>query len=241
MDGVSSAAAIVPLAQLAGQLVIVVGQYASSVKNAESSRQRLLQELFAIGGIMNTVKTLVDNSSSASNPSRTSSRVKHLSSLFSADGPLVPLQDTLTTLLDELNKDITQQTKFGSVKKLVWPFKEKTINNFITSLERYKSILTLAFSTDTSYVTIIFHLFRRSGGDDMYTSDQILDLKDVAIDLREKLNQFTVDIAHIVEEQQIVKGNVVEILNEQKRDKVERKHQGDGAFSDQAFDSTVHF
>jgi hypothetical protein len=165
MDGVSSAAAILPLVQLAGKLAIVVGQYASSVKNAENSRQRLLQELFAIGGIMNTVKTLVDNSSSASNTSRTSPRVENLSSLFSADGPLVPLQDTLTALLDELNKDITQQTKFGPVKRLVWPFKEKRINNFITSLERYKSLLTLAFSTDTSYVTIILRSFRRCGDD----------------------------------------------------------------------------
>jgi hypothetical protein len=67
---------------------------------------------------------------------------------------------------------------------------------------------------------------------DMYTSDQLQDLKDVAIDLREKLDQFTLDLAHVADEQQIVKDNVAEILNEQKRDKVERKHQGDGAFHD---------
>jgi hypothetical protein len=150
MDGISSATCIISLLQVIGQVTTAVYRYTSLVKDAEACRLRLLAELHATAGIMNSVKTLLDVSPDA--PS-VGERVENLAFLISPEGPLVHLEASLYIFLRELTKDFDEKRKLGISKKLAWPHKAKKINDVISNLERYKSLLSLALSTDIWWVT----------------------------------------------------------------------------------------
>jgi ankyrin repeat domain-containing protein 50 len=151
MDGISSVASVISLLQVIGQVTTAVYRYTSSVRDAEACRLRLLAELHATAGIMNSVKTrLLDVSQDAPGVDE---RVENLTPLISPEGPLVHLETSLNIFLNELTKDFDEKRKLGISKKLAWPHKEQKINDVISNLERYKSLLSLALSTDILWVT----------------------------------------------------------------------------------------
>ncbi|KAH7926877.1 hypothetical protein BV22DRAFT_318170 [Leucogyrophana mollusca] len=145
MDPISSATTVLQAIQTVGSLTLAIYQYVASVQDAESSRQALLNELIAIGGVLTAVKALVDGSLLHNDIPEGEQRIKALSKLWESN--LLPCKATLDELLAWLTADANEKMKLR--KKMLWPFKEKKINDAIGKLERYKTHLTLAISVES--------------------------------------------------------------------------------------------
>ncbi|KAH7910719.1 hypothetical protein BJ138DRAFT_1113828 [Hygrophoropsis aurantiaca] len=141
----SSAATVLQVVQTVSSVTVAVYQYASSVSDAEDSRQKLLNELIAIGGILTAIQALIQGPLLSNNTPEGLQRSKALTKLW--NGNLVPCKTVLDGLLNWLTADTKE--KMGLGKKMLWPFKEKKIGEAIAKLERYKSHLTLTLSVES--------------------------------------------------------------------------------------------
>ena len=236
MDGISSATAVISLLEVIGRVTVAVYRYTASVKDAEACRRRLLAELHATTGVMYSVKTLLEVSQDA--PS-VGERVENLAYLISPEGPLVHLEDSLCIFLHELTKDIDDKGKLGISKKLAWPYKEKKINGVIISLERYKTLLSLALSADIWWVTPQHTTCLLDHISDARCSDQLQELKSIALDLSQKFTQIANDhadqhkvIIDIADKQQTIADDTAEILAGQKKAQAKSEVSEDGKFKD---------
>ncbi|CAL1703640.1 unnamed protein product [Somion occarium] len=147
MDPFSISVSILTVVEVAGKVALLVAKYVSSVKGAEDSRKRLLQELSSLSGTLSSIKFLVEYlKEDTSEASR--GHIMALSSLTDEHGPLPSCMATLQEMLEWFNGDTTGKMKLG--QRLVWPIKqEKKVEEFLLKLERYKTHFTLALSVDS--------------------------------------------------------------------------------------------
>ncbi|KUL81516.1 hypothetical protein ZTR_10187 [Talaromyces verruculosus] len=144
MDGLSSAASVVAVIQLAGSLVKLCGGYIHEVKNA---RDDILTLQRAIAGLQGTLQDLQkDLQSNDSRVLSTSSR--HVSNITDCLSELRALEATL-----DPGKGKKLMKKVG-LRALKWPMKRKELEDVIQKIERYKTSFLLSLQVDHISLTV---------------------------------------------------------------------------------------
>jgi GTPase SAR1 family protein len=133
MDPLSTTASIVAILQLSAKLV----GYINTTAGATKDRKRLREEVRACSNILQELKDEADDFEEGKAWSHT---IKTL------EGPNAPLR-RLHIALNLIR--IKLQPKDGSVKALKWPFQEKGLQKIIETLEREKSLLSLALENNS--------------------------------------------------------------------------------------------
>jgi hypothetical protein len=134
-DPLSISASIIAILQLTGTVV----QYISDVKSAPQDRQRILDELVSVTGVLYHLKGLAERPQSDGPGALT---VKSL------DGPKGPL-DQFKIALERLAAKLAPShgvQKFG--KKITWPFQKAEIKEILDLIERQKSLFNMALNND---------------------------------------------------------------------------------------------
>ena len=139
---------ILAVIDMAGKITVALCKYASSAKGADKARLALWRELSSISGTLMNVKYYFESLADGFAP-ETQKRMNALR-LWEEGGPIKECMKLLDNFLRELDADIKKQ---GLKRKLLWPFKEQTIEEFLKELERHKAHLMLAFSINTRFVT----------------------------------------------------------------------------------------
>ncbi|KAF9222209.1 hypothetical protein BS17DRAFT_809569 [Gyrodon lividus] len=136
MDGISGTANVLGVIQVTAQVLITLGQYATSVHSAEASRKRLIDHITFISTAAKTVESVVQNSL----PSlRSPEQEALLREWLKSDGPPAPCKKVLEYLLDWLESQVlnkgTKRMKWTS--RFKWPMKEKEITAALQTFEHY--------------------------------------------------------------------------------------------------------
>jgi len=154
MDGLSAAASIIAVIDLAAKAATTIYSYSVSAKDCPDSVQHLQRELNAVKGILNELKTLaerLDRERCEAKPDLLSSH------LFGEDEELAQCQKTVQQLLDGLEGDwrvkLEKEWRVKLGRRLRWPIEEKNIMSFITQLERYKATFSLSLLADSMCVS----------------------------------------------------------------------------------------
>lgn len=135
MDPLSVSAGIIAILQLSSTVV----KYVRDAKGASEDRQRLVLEISAVRGLLCTLNDIVD-------VSQLKDETKGFTrTLTTPNGPLVLFQKAL----ERLESRLAGATKTGKVRKaLKWPFDKAEVLDLLSTLERLKSLFTLAIETD---------------------------------------------------------------------------------------------
>lgn len=135
MEPLSAAASIIAVIQLAG----TVTQYLCTIKGAPKDRQKILNELSSITGMLFLLQDQADEAGNDDSWNAT------LRSLGTPDGPLEQFKTALETLATKL-APVGGLRKLG--KPLMWPFQEKEIKDILNTIERLKGLINLARQND---------------------------------------------------------------------------------------------
>jgi len=133
MDGLSAAASPVSFLQLLAEVI----KYVSTATGATKDRKRLREEVRVCSNILQQLKDDVDDSEEGKAWSET------VKVLEAADAPLGRLYAALQTVKTQL------QTKNSHSRALKWPFQEKEVEKIISTIEREKSLLSLALENNS--------------------------------------------------------------------------------------------
>jgi hypothetical protein len=133
MAGLGEVASVIAVLQLSGKVVDYVGK----VKDASEDRKRLRDEIRACKRILQEIKDDADDSQESDG------WVDTIKTLERPDGPLPRLQSALIQVETRLRKGDTFR---GSLK---WPFQERDVIKIIDTIDREKSLLSLALSRDS--------------------------------------------------------------------------------------------
>jgi hypothetical protein len=139
MDPITNGLAIVTLVQTIKQASALLYGYVSSVHNADSSCQTLLDQLNSILGVLTAVMAIQDD------PSLPNNLRDSLSKLTADNGPITKLRKELKNLLPDKQEKI----KKGIISKLIWPFKEEKAATIVERLKSFYSDITTVLAIDS--------------------------------------------------------------------------------------------
>ena len=150
-DPLSISASILSILDLAGK---VIG-YLRMAKGASSERGRLLTELAGLRGILELLNDQASDATiglsnlgspeAARDTNQDASWSLTVQSLTRHNGPLQEFKDLLELLYSQLQaRQRLQKVKTA----FIWPFKREHCMEIFRSLERYKSLFTLAIQND---------------------------------------------------------------------------------------------
>jgi hypothetical protein len=131
-DPLSISASIIGILQLSA----VVVQHINAMKDAADERKKLLAEIGATSDLLAIIN----------NPVRQAQHGDSWESLRKTGGPLEQLEAVLKKLDAKLTPATTSLSKVK--KAMTWPFKKGEIDGLIGSIERQKTLLTLAVQND---------------------------------------------------------------------------------------------
>lgn len=137
MDGISGAASVLALVELAGKTIAYVKQ----VKDAPQDKQHLLKLLIQSKGILYTLNDLiefVENEEWAST----------IRSLSDPAGALAQYQKILERIISRLNINNKANNLQHSFNRLKWPFVQREIKKMTSELEKLKSTFIIATAND---------------------------------------------------------------------------------------------
>jgi ankyrin repeat domain-containing protein 50 len=145
MDGLSTAASVIAVVQISGQVFNLCQTYYSEVKDARKDIQRLRNEVTSLQDVFINIRDLADAPSSAKLPTL---------DLLNKNSGL--LQQCCTDLKDLAEKLESAQGK-GEMKKigarsLRWPFSKREVDKAIAAIERCKTTFSCALDADQAYV-----------------------------------------------------------------------------------------
>lgn len=139
MDGLSAAASIIAIVQIAGSVASLGYSYVASVKRAPKELRELLKELGSLSDVLDTLQDYV-----AANPQSPA-----LEKLSTPGGPLKGCATELNELHAKLSSIKLTQGASGAVERFIkWPFLEKEMAQFIEKIERHKNLFTFALTAD---------------------------------------------------------------------------------------------
>lgn len=131
------AASIITVLELSGTVIT----YLSAVKGASEDRQRLLIEVSTIRGLLYSLKDVLE----APQVKDTFKAVTGM--LVTPNGPL----EFSRAVLKRLEARLTVVTGAAKVwKALRWPFDKAEVSDLLTTLERQKTLFSLALGNDHS-------------------------------------------------------------------------------------------
>jgi hypothetical protein len=140
MDGLSAATAIIALIQVSTKLISICWQY-RGVKGAAHTAKRLINQLEGLKALLVQVDELLDDEKPLG-----LSRRKTLSVWATAER-LSPFREALERLVEQLQpNDGIKAAK----DVLLFPLRQKNLENTLGEIERMKSLLSLALTVDQS-------------------------------------------------------------------------------------------
>ncbi|KAG1804443.1 uncharacterized protein BJ212DRAFT_1394146 [Suillus subaureus] len=139
MDPITAGVTIITLIQTIAQTSALVYGYISSVRNADSSCQTLLNQLNSILGVLTAVKEIQNDSSLPNNLRDVLSR------LMAENGPITKLHEELKKLL----RDKQENRKIGKISRLMWPFKEEKAATIVERLKSFYGDITTVLAIDS--------------------------------------------------------------------------------------------
>lgn len=142
MDGLSAAASVIAVIQLAGNLVKVCGGYIREVKEARDEILSLQQEIESLQGILQDLEKLLLSGDRKALPTF-SRMVSNVNDCLSDLRALEARLDTGT------GKRLMRKVGLRALK---WPLKHGEVEGVIQNLERYKSSFLLSLQVDQTYV-----------------------------------------------------------------------------------------
>lgn len=131
MEPIGATASIVSLLQLAGAVI----KYLSILKDASKDIKALVLELCTVRGLLSTFKDLVTEDS-----------VLH-ESLSGHNGLFSQIESSLQSLASKVEPTSTN-TGHSFVQKLRWPLRKEEVKDVLSSIERQKTLLSLALQND---------------------------------------------------------------------------------------------
>ncbi|OQE36875.1 hypothetical protein PENCOP_c011G00746 [Penicillium coprophilum] len=144
MDGLSSAASVIAVVQLAGSIVKLCGSYIQGVRVARDDISELKQAVTSLLGVLQQLEVLLQG--------------PHISKRFisqTLEGPITECCSSLAALevtIDPGRGDSFMR-KFG-LRAWKWPLKRIEVDKIIQDIERYKSFFTLSLTIDqTALIT----------------------------------------------------------------------------------------
>lgn len=135
VDPLSITASIITVIQLSSEVVI----YISGVSGATKERKRLRDEIRACESILVHLQDDVEGSDEEN------TWLETIKALEGPNAPLGRLQDAFSIVKAKLEPKNGLEKAFTS---LIWPFKEKEVDRIIATIEREKTLLNLAASTN---------------------------------------------------------------------------------------------
>lgn len=141
MDGLSAAASVIAVIQIAEDVCSKLQQYMWAVKDAKKDIERLRDEVLSLHNVLEKVDDLKNDPRSAKLPA--------LNTLNKPNGPIEKCNHELVKLLDELDigQGDTTMKRVGW-RALKWPFSSKAIDKKVGALERYKATFSFAITAD---------------------------------------------------------------------------------------------
>jgi hypothetical protein len=146
MDGLSSAASVIAIIQLAGSIVKICRGYIQVVKDARDEIFELQRSVADLAGVLQELKVLLQG---PNGPKLSSSRT--------LDVPITKCRSTLSALEATVDpgKGRGVMRKFG-FRAWKWPLKSIEVDRIVEELERYKSFFTLSLTIDHTCVFLLF-------------------------------------------------------------------------------------
>ncbi|KAF8496923.1 hypothetical protein JB92DRAFT_2671092, partial [Gautieria morchelliformis] len=122
-------ASVIAVLQLTGTTINACYNYGSSVRNASRDKKRILDQLFGLQKVLETIRRLVEDDETAS------------SRLPALDELLLRCRDELDSLNAALERDLGRK---GPVEALIWPLKESEVRKTLNKLGKLQDSLTTA-------------------------------------------------------------------------------------------------
>ncbi|KAJ5471551.1 hypothetical protein N7530_008908 [Penicillium desertorum] len=190
MDALSPTASVIAVIQLAGSIVKICGDYIQDVKGARDEIFKLQLEVTHLTGVLQELKLLLQSP----NGSR-------LSTSQALHGPITMCFSILAALEVTLGpgKRTRAMRRLG-LRALAWPLKRTEVEQIVSDLERYKSILTLSLQIDQTWVSdrlkliVSSHLVRTIITGISKTTDRIdcnMDLKQLPVARGAEFDSYT--------------------------------------------------
>jgi hypothetical protein len=152
MDGASTAASLIGLAEVAAKVIPALYKYVAAVRHAPAECNSILVELAAINGTLLAARTLIDDvnrNADATEILPAFSNLERHKEIFSG------CQKTLEQILTRLAKATSANGKMKWKDRVLWPLKEAELSKFREELARHKIHITTALSLDSWCVRLI--------------------------------------------------------------------------------------
>ncbi|KAF7889319.1 uncharacterized protein EAF01_010812 [Botrytis porri] len=146
MDGLSAAASIIAVVQMAQAVGGVLMEYYEGVKSARDDIQRLYHSIKNLESVLKSVDTL---------PHNLSINIQTL--LENKTGTLSLCKAELDGIKKELDTFSKQQNHIGKLKSLIWPFKKKDVDKHVDFIDKHKNDLVLAFGVENLHISLRHH------------------------------------------------------------------------------------
>ncbi|KAJ6186665.1 hypothetical protein N7519_007966 [Penicillium mononematosum] len=144
MDGLSDAASLITLLQLASSVI----KYFKNVSNAPIQKRKLLSALVQARGLLSTLIDLT-NDVDDEDWSHT------IQSLSTPNGPLSAFQDILEQIARKIGVTTSDSNISSAIGRLRWPFDQSQVQEMLASLEKLKSCFLLAIANDHIRISMI--------------------------------------------------------------------------------------
>ncbi|TGO37662.1 hypothetical protein BHYA_0092g00450 [Botrytis hyacinthi] len=146
MDGLSTAASVIAVVQLAQAVGGALMEYYEGVKGARDDIQRLYHSIKNLESVLKSVGDL---------PHTLSINIQTL--LENKTGTLSLCKAELDGIKKELDTFSKQQNHIGKLKSLIWPFKKKDVDKHVDFIDKHKHDLMLAFGVENLHVSMRDH------------------------------------------------------------------------------------
>lgn len=175
MDGISSAASVLALVELAGKTITYIKQ----VKNAPQEKQHLLKLLIQSKGILHTLNDLIESVEDED-------WATTIRSLAGSDGPLSQYQDILEQIISRLGINCDKISLKHVVNSLKWPFTRKEVEELTTALEKLKSTFVIATTNDHVRLSMETHKEVQKANLQIHRMETVLDTRLICLSPRQK-------------------------------------------------------
>jgi septal ring factor EnvC (AmiA/AmiB activator) len=138
MDGLSGAASVIAVVDIAVKVTSLCFQYSVAVKDAQADIERLHRKVTDIKNVLEKLQQLLDKKEKSQLP--TTRKMVH--SLKECLQQLQGLRDQL-----EPSKGQKAMRRVG-FRALKWPFTSKQVEKIVISLEQYEHTFSLALQVD---------------------------------------------------------------------------------------------
>lgn len=141
MDGLSSAASVIAVIQLAGSIVKICGGYVQDVKDAKDEIITLQQQIAGLAEVLERLVELIQGPNG-----------KQLLTSQRLASNIVDCRATLTALEKRIDLGMgeNEMNRFGR-RAFKWPLKRSEAEKSMREISRYKLSFTLSLAIDQRY------------------------------------------------------------------------------------------